>query len=740
MISRRIAKKHLPPIIGLLLVAVTLWLQFTSVTTIQQAMQRLDLMVYDLRLRTMLPRQVLDPRIVIVDIDEKSLHAEGHWPWPRDRVAQLVDQLSAEGAAVVGFDIVFAEAERNSGEMVLRRLQAEGRSNDVLRSQLTDALPLFDNNRVLAESLSNHETVLGYIFGEEGGEHFNVLPRPLSLGEANDIAHLALPQATGYIGNVAILQKTAASGGFFNVEPDADGIIRRAPIVERYGNSLYASLGLEVARLYLSRPEVTIQTGQVGDERLLEAVELGQSYIPTDSDGQVVIRYHGRRGSYPYVSATDVLHNQIPRQQLDGRIVLVGTTAQGLFDLRATPIQAVFPGVEVHANIVSSILDNDFPVAPDWSAGANFLLTLLLGVVLALLLPRLAPLLLLAVSISVLAAIVTLNFWLWSEQGLILQLAPLLLLVLLLAGFNMAYGFLSAFHDKRQLQGMFGQYVPPELVKEMSENPERYGFEGESREMSVLFADIRSFTTISESLTANKLKEMLNHFFTPMTRVIFENRGTIDKYVGDMVMAFWGAPVEDPKNAAHAIDAALGMLREVEHLKGVFATQGYPPIQIGIGVNSGVMNVGDMGSEYRRAYTVLGDTVNLASRLEGTTKYYRVGLVIGERTRELAGDDFVYRELDLICVKGKAHAVHIYQPLCRRHEAEEQLLDELRTHDEALQRYRGREWARAAALFAELHTAHPDVWLYELYLQRLDVLQKVPPAGEWDGIYEMTEK
>jgi len=729
-----------PTATGLLLVLIMLWLQFSDMPLMQQTMQRIDSLVYDLRLRATLPEHSVDPRIVIIDIDEKSLQAEGHWPWSRDKLGVLVDKLFEQGAAVVGFDIVFAELERNSGETVLQRLgEAEGEDH-ALVSSLRDYLPLFDNNVAFAAKLAAHEVVLGYIFHTRGDEKIGALPLPLTIQPPASVATLAMPTAGSYTGNIEVLQEAARYGGFFTLRPDTDGIIRRAPVVVRHADRLYPSLGLEVARLFLMVEEVGLQTALVGGEETLEAIRMGHTTIPTDNEGRVIIPYHGLWGSYAYVSATDALHNSTADNRLENAIVLIGTTAQGLFDLRATPIQAVFPGVEVHANIIASILDNSFPLEPAWATGADFLLTLLIGVSLALLFPRLAPLPLVLVTLAVLGAAIAFNFWMWAAEGLILALAPQLLLVVVLAVFNMAHGFFGEFRSKRQLQGMFGQYVPPQLVQEMTENPDQYSFEGKSREMTVLFADIRSFTTISEALSANELKAMLNRFFTPMTRIIFDNRGTIDKYVGDMVMAFWGAPLEDNQHATHAIAAGLEMLREVERLKPELQAAGFPVISIGIGINSGIMNVGDMGSEYRRAYTVLGDSVNLASRLEGTTKYYHVGLVVGETTQRLAGDTFVYRELDLIRVKGKAQAIRIFQPLCARTAASQALLAELQMHEQALACYRAQDWPCAENMFQKLQATHRDDPVYALYMERVRSLRDTPPPAEWDGVYERTEK
>lgn len=734
--------KLTPIAVGLLLVVAALYLQFSSSPLIRQAVARLDYLAYDLRLKAMLEPGPVDERVVIIDVDEKSLRSEGHWPWSRDRLAVLVDKLFAQGVVVIAFDMVFAEAERNPAQQVVARLAERGVFAPEIERMLGRHEALFDNNVVFAEQIAGRDVVLGYIFGYGEQRPKGVLPRPVALSNTESLADLTLPRARSYIANAEAFGRDGIRGGFFSLLPDGDGIIRRTPMLHRFGDGLYPSLALETVRLFLRVDELKLQTAQVGRYHVVEQIRLADHLIPTDSLGRAMVPYHGPKGSYRYVSAADVLNDSIERPEaLAGTIALVGTTAQGLFDLRATPVQGVYPGVEVHANVISGILDNAFPVEPSWASGANFSLTLLTGLILAGALPFLSSAAMLLFAAAVGGGVVALNFWAWSAHGLILSLAPLVVLVSGVGLFNVAYGFLVESSGRRRLKDMFGQYVPPELVDEMNRNPaQSYGFEGESREMSVLFCDIRSFTTISERLTASRLKTMLNAFFTPMTRIIFEHRGTIDKYVGDMIMAFWGAPVQDEHHARHAITAALTMLETTEAMKPEFAASGLPEVNIGIGINTGLMNVGDMGSEYRRAYTVLGDSVNLASRLEGTTKYYGVGLVVGESTRTQAGDYFVYRELDRVRVKGKAQAITVYEPVCRREEADAALLEEIETYSEALDLFRARRWEAATTAFQVLAKAHPECHLYGLYLERLRQLEADDPGPDWDGVYERTTK
>lgn len=730
-----------PILVGLALVVLAAVLQHTKVGWIEQTLWRLDAMVYDLQLDLHLrDEQPRDNRVLIVDVDEQSLAAEGQWPWPRDKVAQLVDRLFAHGVAVIGFDVVFAEAEANDAERVLARLTAAERLAPEVGQQLRENLALFDNNRILADSLRKGDTIVGFAFHDEE-RSTGELAQPLKLSDPQ-LARAALID-TGYhhTGNIAVIQQAAKSAGFFSIQPDRDGIVRRAPLILRSGDGVYPALSLEMMRLFYLIDEVSLIAPRSGEHAQLEAIQLGSSVtIPTDELGRAIIPFQARSGHFPYVSATDVLHGRVDPTLLQGAIVLVGATAKGLFDHHSTPMQAVFPGVEVQAALIAGMLDNSFAAAPVWAIAANLIVILILGGAVAIVLPLLPPLLMLLGGGVVTAALVWFTTWITLSQGIVLGFSLPFLLLVVLVLFNLAYGFFSEAHDRLRLKGMFGQYVPPELVEEMSLRPGNYGFDGDSREMTVLFSDIRSFTTISEHLDATQLKRLLNRFFTPMTEIIFNERGTIDKYVGDMVMAFWGAPLHDPQHATHAIGAALAMLAKAEDLKKEFAAAGLPEISIGIGVNTGTMNVGDMGSEFRRSYTVLGDAVNLASRLEGVTKYYGVRFIVGEQTYQQARDAFVFRHIDRMRVKGKADAVDVYEPLCRKGEETAALLDELATYEKAMQMYRERRWNESIAAIQALLFEHPNTALYQIYRKRIEAYRDDPPHDDWDGVYELQTK
>lgn len=726
---------------GLFLVAFLLVVLSGLLPGISSIYQRLELLFYDQRMQLHLPdkaRAAAVP-IVIIDIDETSLQHEGRWPWSRAKIAELVEKLNEAGAAVIGFDVLFGEAERNSVEEVLAGLDQQS----ALYEGLSQLQVNYDHDQLLANKLAESEVVLGYLFHYQYDLASGLLPESLHLNNPSQdlVNQLVIPEMTGYAAPLGVLTEATRGGGFFSLAPDADGVVRRAPMLARYENQLYASLSLEMLRQFMFLESIQLTTSTIAGKQHIEKIHLDENLaLPTDSSGQLLIPFRGPAETFPYIPAWKLLAGEVDIEELQGALVLVGTSAPGLFDLRATPVASVYPGVEVHANLLAAMLDKQFLQQPSWTPGANFVIALLAGLVLAFSLPWLTPLLQLLISTLLSLAIMSFTGWLWLTQGIVLALAGPLLLAFLLTVFNFVWGFFYESMTRHRLADMFGQYVPPELVEEMSKHPGEFSFAGESRELSVLFSDIRGFTSLSERLTADELKLLLNRYFTPVTGVIFDHRGTIDKYIGDLVMAFWGAPVADPDHALHSIQAALQMLKATEEISAVFASEGLPEIKVGIGINSGEMSVGDMGSKYRRAYTVLGDAVNLASRLESSTKYYGVSLIVGERTRELALGHFVWRELDLVKVKGKDQPIKIYQPLCTIEELTPELAEELKLLDQALTAFRSQDFTQAKTLFSQLHKSHPETYQYSQYLERLEQFNQEPPAAEWDGSWTRTDK
>ena len=712
-----------------------------------ELINRFDNIAYDLRLLLTMP-DTSDDRIVIVEIDEKSLAAEGRWPWPRDKVARLVDQLVDHyGVALVAFDVVFAEPEEASALALLDELEDVAASDPVLQKRYRQLRPRFDHDDVLAQSLTGRNVILGVFFtgeGSSGGSRTaGQLPRPLFPRGSFTGRRIPFMSATGYAGNLPEFQEKAFATGHLMALPDIDGLNRRVPMIYEYDGNYYESLSLAVARNVLGAESVVPgypEGSRPGsDYSGLEWLEIGDTHVPVDARVSALVPFRGRQGSFPYVSATDVIAGTTPPAILEGRIVLVGATAAGLLDLRATPVQADYPGVEIHANLIVGILDQTIKENPDYALGAEFLLALVSGLLMALLLPVLSPIWAGAMTLVLLAGVIAVNMLVWHYGNFVFPLAASVLMILTLFLFNMWYAYFFEARGKRQLAGLFGEYVPPELVEEMSRHPDSFTMESQSRELTVLFSDVRDFTSISEGLGAAELSELMNEYLSAMTRVIYDHRGTVDKYIGDAIMAFWGAPIHDHDHARNGLMAALRMVARLRTLSGQFRERGWPELRIGIGINTGEMHVGNMGSRYRRAYTVMGDGVNLASRLEGLTKSYGVSIIVSRETRD-AVPEIGYRELDRVRVKGRHKPVSIYEPLGPREGLEDRVRDELKFYREAVKLYRAQNWELAELQFVNLTKRSPKRTLYALYIERIKHFRKNPPPADWDGVYTHLEK
>ena len=713
-------------------------------------LERLEAIIYDVRVRLTMPRTG-DDRIVILDIDEKSLRereqgGEGHWPWPRDRIALLLDKLfDTYQIAVVGFDVVFAERDESSGIRVLEAL-ADGELKSVpgFVPVLEKIKPQLNYDFIFASRMKGRNVVLGYTFSSENAAiapKKGVLPAPVLGPDTFKGRNIGITSWNGYTANLPILQNAAASAGHFNPWLDEDGVTRRVPMLAEYDGRYYEPLSLAVVRTLLGSPPVVpdfIQEASSGYSGL-EELKVGPLRIPVDERISTLVPYRGERGSYKYISIVDVMNERVPLADLKGKIAIVGTSAPGLLDLRSTPVGSPYPGVEVHANLISGILDQTIKYKPPYAAGAEFLMLLCAGLVMTLCLPFLSPVKGTATALIVFLAVVGTNLVLYDVAHLVLPLAASLAMMLFLFTFNMAYGFFVEARGKRQITGLFGHYVPPELVDEMSKDPEKFSMEGESRDMTVLFTDVRGFTTISEGLDPKALSLLMNEFLTPLTEVIYRHRGTIDKYIGDCIMAFWGAPLPDPAHARNGILAALEMQRTLKNLQPQFTARNWPEIHIGVGLNTGRMSVGNMGSRIRLAYTVMGDAVNLASRLEGITKEYGADIIVGENTRA-AASDIVFRELDRVRVKGKDLAVTIFEPIGVEGEVEPAKLEAIDRFHRALQSYRRQQWDTAEREFQSLGEIESESRFCRTFLQRIAILRANPPGPAWDGAFTFETK
>lgn len=721
---------------------------------------QLDNIIYDARLKLTMPGTV-DDHIVILDIDERSLDSQalGHWPWSRDKIVALLRKLFDKyGVAIIGFDVVFAEPDQSSGLPVLEKL-AKSKLKDVPKFQaaLNELRPELDYDALFAKFLRGRPVVLGYYFNsEKNAVESGALPPPVLPAGTFAGRKINFFSWNGYGANLPEFQANAAVAGHFNPRVDDDGVSRRVFMLMEYKGNYYEALSLAVVRLYLGlhdairnnsttvtlpkvapgfAPERFVSKGYSG----LEWLDVGPLRIPVDDEVATYVPYRGPKGSFPYVSLADVWSDKVPVEKLKGKIALIGASAPGLLDLRSTPVGTVFPGVEIHANLIAGMLEQKLKQKPPYILGAEVLLLIIGGVVLSILVPLLSPLRASLVSLLALVLITGLNLAVWSWASIVLPLAASLLMTVALFALNMSYGYFVESRSKRQFTELFGQYVPPELVDKMAEDPEKYSMEGKREDLTVLFSDVRGFTTISESLDPHDLSAYINEYLTTMSLVIRNNRGTLDKYIGDAIMAFWGAPVADPGHHRNGVITAMQMQQKALALNEEFRERGWPPFRIGIGLNSGVMSVGDMGSKVRKAYTVMGDPVNLGSRLEGITKQYGVGILVGESTKK-AVSDVVFREVDRVRVKGKDEPVAIFEPVGMAGEVSKPVLDELKLWHQMLKLYRTQQWDQAELQLLNLQRMNPDCELYGVFSEKIGYYRANPPGSAWDGVTKFETK
>lgn len=724
--------KTVPMVIGFILLILATWLPFLPIPVLKEWVTAIDNLAYDqqLKIRLLTESKVLAP-IAIVDIDDQSLKEYGRWPWSRSLIAQLISNIQNNGAVVIAIDFMFSEEESNIIDQTLKELQKKKMLTPTIESTLKKIIPDFDKDKQLAVVLQKSDEVLGFSFlrtPEINGE----LPQPALQLVTPREKQLHFLYGTGYVGILPILKNAAKNGGFINVYPDDDGIIRRVPLIMRYKDNIYASLAVEAVRLYLFG-NISYTTGNYATSSEIENIKINDYTVATDVNGQALIPFRGKSYTFPSYSAAKVLSGKLPNNIFAGKIIFVGTSATGLGDIRATSVEGEFPGVEIQASVADGILKNNFSYRPYWAIGAEITFTFIFGIMIIFLFVNIGPRLLSLMIILIPSVLILANNFLWEKTHLIIHIIVPIMFTMLFAIINIIYGYLVETLRRERLKEMFGQYVPTKHIDAMLKSSDGFGLFGEDRMMTVLFADIRNFTAISEFMSATQLKDMLNQFFTPMTEIIFKYRGTIDKYVGDMIMAFWGAPLKDSRHAHHALEAALEMQVALKKINASFATQGFIKLFFGIGISTGSMSVGDMGSKYRRNYTVLGDAVNLGSRIESLTKLYGINIIVTEATRK-EQTNFIFRELDKVQVKGKKACITIYELICKADHLTKEKKQEIHISEQALAYYYHQKWDKAQRLFAKLNKKYPKAKLYILFLDRIAQFKEKPPASDWTGV------
>ena len=734
--------------ICIIVVILALAFSHTAGFTRLGPLHAVDLAFYD-QLITNLPRDFDTSEVVILDIDEASLAMPqlGRWPWSRNTLVDLFQLLFDEyKIKVLGLDIVLAEADTSSGLGVLEDLAEGALAEDQQFVGLLEEIgPSLDYDGLFEDFLMSYPVSLGYYFSFSDGRPSGGLPIPTIFSDEREVNQW-FPRALSYGSNLEQFSDSATIAGHFNPLVESDGVIRRVPLFVEYENDLYETLSLAMFRLSLGLdkdPEAielpTLNPLEVGAEGI--GYKVGQkTTLPLDSEGAVFVPYRGGTGSIRYISVADVVNGTVNPDDLSGKHVVVGTTAPGLLDLRSTPFSAVYPGVEIHATLLAAMLNADSAIVkvPEWRGLAEVGGLIVFGGLALFVLPGLAPLTLILALVFGGAGLLMVGLFLWIS-GTYFAVATLFATFVFLMLCQLVIGFLEEYQKKKQFTDLFGQYVPPELVKKMAEDPEKYSMSGRRLQMTVLFSDVRGFTSISEQLAPSELSEFINLYLTTMTQVIRDKGGTLDKYIGDAIMAFWGAPIDAEDHAERGVVAALNMIKALDSLDKICKEREWPEISIGIGINTGDMSVGDMGSKIRKAYTVMGDAVNLGARLEGLTRQYGVWTIVSEYTvAECPG--VCFRELDKVLVKGKEQPVVIYEPVATKDELDQVMLNELQQWDELLSLYRAQKFKQAIQNLEAMVKDYGEKPLYSWLRDACTNYIENPPPQNWNGVTKFTTK
>ena len=698
---------------------------------------------------------------VIIDIDERSLAHEslGQWPWSRVKLAMLVDKLTELGAGTISFDMVFPEEDRTSPKKLLKLLDAEETSIEDIRQKL---LHLPDYDQLFADSI----TESGYVVTgfTEGETETNVVPRKTSkfIDAKNVIDNLN--DLRGVTTNLKKITRGSAGNGSFHVSADNDGIIRKAPmlfVVSKHGgeiNDIYPSLSLESVRVlkrqdgYRVDPINDVYKDLDEKNFGIKGLYIGKSrvLIPTTPKGDFLVHFANPEVEKDnwYISALDVFQDKVDPEKVKGKVVLIGTSAAGLKDIRSTPLSAFRPGVEVHLNIVEQILQKRFLNRTIEATGIEAVGLFVTGLFIILITPFIGAVLLFAIVLLLIGACLSVGWYAFTEHGYLLDVLYPSLSILLLYILSSLFTYLRIEATKKRVKEAFGLYISPDFMEELTKDHDKLQLGGETKDLSVMFTDIRNFTSISETMTPEELIQLMNEFLTPMSDLVMDNRGTIDKYMGDAMMAFWNAPLDDKNHAKNACKTALAMNKALEPIneelerlsKETGRTKVY--LEAGIGVNTGQASVGNMGSKQRFAYSALGDTVNLASRLEGQTKQYGVRILIGEATRN-AALEFAALELDLIRVKGKQEPERIFVLLGDEEMAQSEYFKGWEEkHKNMLSAYREMNWDLANKFCSECQELSKEgmTVFYDVFAERIEQMKNDPPSPGWDGVYVATSK
>jgi adenylate cyclase len=703
--------------------------------------------IEELRFRTFDGFQRIDPRkktarpVTIVDIDDKSMEKLGQWPWPRTRIADLVTELTRLGAVVIAFDVVFSEPDRLNPDAAADTFR---NLDDETRAKLR-ALP--SNDKIFADAISASRVVLG-----ESGlpEELTALDKTLPvtglamLGEEPQRFMFDFP---GLLRNVGVIEHAAAGRGLFTIRPERDGIVRRVPMIMQAQGLTMPSLSFEILRVATGSGTILVKAEKAG----IKSLGIKGFQLPTDSNGQLWVHF-ARNDSALYVPAINVLERTVAPDQIAGKLVLIGTSAVGLNDIKTTPVSRAMPGVEIHAQVLESALTGAVISQPIYGIAIEFTTALLFGLLVIAFAPLFGPITLVALGAVFASALIGTSWYFYVQHRLLIDFTYPLMSTTSIYLTLIFSSFVREQAQRRQIRSAFSQYLSPAFVEQLAQSPEKLVLGGEERVMTIMFSDMRGFTSISETYKSDPqgLTALMNRFLTPLTNAILDRKGTIDKYMGDAIMAFWNAPLDDKEHQLNACDAAIDMLERVDELNKVReqeAQEGghtYVPLNVGVGLNTGACVVGNMGSDKKFNYSVFGDSVNLASRLEGQSKEYGFPIIVGSSTALAVKDRFAILELDFIMVKGKKEPEVIYAIAGREDTAQSGRFQRLRNLTiEMLACYRSRDWDGALAAIERgrrTDEVHALELLYNLYEARIRLYQENPPPQDWDGAFALLTK
>jgi adenylate cyclase len=702
--------------LGIVFTLVALWLQLSGADSSRTIINRLDFLAYDLRLNLTLPdrRPAPDAPVVIVDIDEASLRAEGRWPWSRQKMGELVTALKRAGVHTIGFDVAFAETERNVAQELIDAASASGQLEhlDYLQKLIAD----MDRDLAFSKLLQGQNTVLGFLLHATSDESVGALPSPWYMIAPEQHGRLTVPMMSSYTGNLPLLQKAAAHGGFLNTTMDADGVLRSTPLILGHDDMIYPSLSLAMARRYTKSLRFKIETAHAGATERVTGLRLDHTLIPTDQYGRVLIPYTGRRGGIPYISATEIIRTTAPEEltQLNNSAVLIGSSALGLSDLVSTPTGPTFPGVEVHATVLERILSGKpFPRVPDWANAANAIAIAIAGLLLTFLCPAFGALAITLFAVFFIALVIGGNVWLWSYAQLALSPVMALFTVVAIILMNVLFGYFTEAKQKRQVRKAFSSYMAPALVDQLVANPDKLSLNGESREMTFLFSDIEGFTSFTERASPELLVSVLNEYLDAMCRAVMDHGGTIDKIVGDAVVGIFNAPLDQPDHAEQAVKCALAMDRISKEFIAKMNSRGMEFGATRIGINTGRAIVGNFGGSGRFDYTAHGDSINTAARMEGVNKHLGTEICISGTTVAQCPKHF-FRPIGALILKGKTEAIDAFEPMTEADASKPLTVRYMEAFEHLT-----RADPVAAELFSRLKADFPDDALVSLHYERI---------------------